>query len=59
VADGRWTASVEVRPPDGDDADEQAITLPFTETFATAPAADAAALEAAIIWIDRSGTSAS
>ena len=37
------------------DAEENAVTLPFSEKFATAPAAAAAALEAAIIWIDRAG----
>jgi hypothetical protein len=58
LADGRWAASVEMRQSDRD-TDQDAVTLPFTETFATAPAAAAAALEAAIIWIDRAGQSVS
>jgi len=49
---------VEMRQSDRD-TDENAVTLPFSATFATAAAAAAAALEAAIIWIDRAGQSAS
>ena len=41
------------------DRDTDAVTLPFSATFATAAAAAAAALEAAIVWIDRAGQSAS
>ncbi len=58
LVDGRWATSVEMRQPDRG-PDEESITLPFTAKFATAPVAAAAALEAAIIWIDRADSRAS
>ena len=55
LVDGRWVTSVKMWQP-ARGSDEEAVTLPFAETFATAPAAGASALEAAIIWIDRAGS---